>query len=297
LGYLFFVISRKHRRIALDNLSRAFADRLDDRERRRIARASFVHLGMICVDAAYFPRLLRQPIERVAVYEGVEHLHAAAADGRGVLVFSGHFGHWEVVALLQHRLGMPLSMVVRPLDNPWFDRLLARLRCLAGNTLLPKRNAARGILRALRSGRAVALLIDQNVRGEGGVFVDYFGHPAATTPSLATFAFKSGAPIVPVFSYPLPDGRLHIRYGAPIRPVRRGSLQEDIVAVMGECTAVVEHEVRHAPQYWLWMHDRWRTRPPSTERSHTPTVPPARAQRDGSRSSTGTNRRIGASPP
>jgi KDO2-lipid IV(A) lauroyltransferase len=294
LGVLYFTISWKHRRTTLDNLSRAFGDRLDGQERRRIARAAFVHLGMICVDAAYFPRLLNQPTERVAVYEGVEHLRAAAADGRGVLVFSGHFGHWELAALLQHRLGVPLSMVVRPLDNPWIDRLLARVRCLAGNALLPKRNAARGILRALRSGRAVALLIDQNVRGEGGVFVDYFGHPASTTPSLATFAFKSGAPIVPVFSYPLPDGRFHIRYDAPIRPIRRGTLQEDIVSVMRECTAIVEREVRRYPEYWLWMHDRWRTRPPSSGHWRSPMVPPPRTPRANAVGSTGTAHRIGA---
>ena len=88
----------------------------------------------------------------------------AAAEGRGVLVFSGHFGHWELVALLQHRLGIPLAMGVRPLDNPWFDHLLVRIRCLGGNRLLPKRNAARGILRALRDGRAGAIRIAQRLR-------------------------------------------------------------------------------------------------------------------------------------
>ncbi len=276
-GRLFYVVSSRHRRIAHDNLRRAFGRDRSDRERARIARSAFAHLGMICVDAAYFPRLLRAATDRIAVYEGVEHLRTAAADGRGVLVFSGHFGHWELVALLQHRLGHPMCMVVRPLDNPWFDRLLSRTRRLAGNTLLPKRNAARGVLRALRERRAVAIMIDQNVRGDAGVFVDYFGHAASTTPSLATFAFKSGAPILPVFSYPLPDGRLLIRYLPPMRPARRGALADDIHEVMRACTALLETEVRRHPDLWLWMHERWRTRPAPRDAVRPPAPPPARA--------------------
>jgi KDO2-lipid IV(A) lauroyltransferase len=263
LGWLAYLGSTRHRRMADDNLRRAFGAALPAPERARLARASFSHLGMLCADAACFPRLATAPIETIAAYEGLEHLRAAAAEGRGVLVFSGHFGHWELVALLQHRLGVPMAMVVRPLDNPHFDRLLTRLRRLTGNDVLPKRNAARGVLRALRQGKAVALLIDQNVRGAGGVFIEFFGVPASTTPSLGTFALKSGAPIVPVFSYPLPDGRLLVRYHPPLRPARRGTLQDDIAAITRACTALLEEEIRARPDCWLWMHDRWRTRPPA----------------------------------
>ncbi|MFQ5876825.1 MAG: lysophospholipid acyltransferase family protein [Acidobacteriota bacterium] len=261
LGHLFYRASPGHRRIALDNLHRALGRDVDRRSRERIARAAFAHLGMICADAAYFPRLVRRATERVAVYEGVEYLREAQAEGRGVLLFSGHYGHWELVALLQHRLGVRMAMVVRPLNNPWFDGMLVRLRRLSGNTLLPKRNAARGVLRALRDGRVVAILIDQNVRGEAGIAVDFFGAPASTTPSLATFAFKSGAPIVPVFSYPLPDGRLRIRFEPPLRALRRGALQDDVQALTHRCTSILEREVRRRPEYWLWMHNRWRTAP------------------------------------
>ncbi len=263
LGRLFYLLSPRYRRIAVANLERAFGQGIGTSDRARIARASFAHLGMICVDAAYFPRLARRPTEALVDYEGVEHLTSAAAEGRGVLVFSGHFGHWELVALLQHRLGVPMAMVVRPLDDPRFDRLLTRLRRLSGNCILPKRRAARGVLRALRGGSAVALLIDQNVRGDSGVFVDFFGVPASTTPSLATFALKSGAPIVPVFSYPMPDGRLRVSYRPAVRARRQGTLQEDIQSITRTCTGLLEEEVRRHPECWLWMHDRWRTRPPA----------------------------------
>ena len=263
VGLLFYLLSPLHRRIALANLRRALGPGPDERTLRRMARASFAHTGMICLDAAYFPRLLRRPTARLAVYEGTEHLLEAARDGRGVLVFSGHFGHWELIALLQHRVGPPMAMVVRPLENRLVDGLVTRLRSLSGNITIPKQNAARGVLRALRDGWAVAMLIDQNVRGSSGVFVDFFGVPASTTPGLATLALKSGAPIVPVFSYPMPDGRLRVRYLPPLRPARRGALADDIFDVTRACTALLEAEVRRRPDLWLWMHNRWRTRPPS----------------------------------
>jgi Kdo2-lipid IVA lauroyltransferase/acyltransferase len=270
-GLLFYRISPRHRRIALGNVKQAFGDSMSPTHRARLARSSFAHAGMIMADAAYFPRTARRPLESVAVYEGKEHLLEAASEGRGVLVFSAHFGHWELVALLQARLGVPFTMVVRPLENARLNDFLTRLRGLTGNEVIAKYDAARGVLRALRGGRAVALLIDQNVRGEGGLFVDFFGLAASTTPALAIFALKCGVPMVPVFSYPRPDGRLLIRYGPPLRAERRGSLPDDILATTRRCTAVLEEEIRRHPEYWLWMHNRWRTRPPAV-----PGGPPGR---------------------
>jgi Kdo2-lipid IVA lauroyltransferase/acyltransferase len=261
-GLLFYAVSPRHRSIALANLTLAFGDALTPAERARLARSSFAHAGMILADAAYFPRTARRPLDEIAVYEGQEHLLAAASEGRGVLVFSGHFGHWELVALLQARIGVPFTMVVRPLDNRHLNDYLTRLRGITGNEVIAKYDAARAIMRALRRGRAVALLIDQNVRGEGGLFVDFFGREASTTPALATFALKCEAPMVPVFSYPMPDGRLLIRYGPPLRAERRGTISEDVLSLTRRCTSVIEAEIRRHPEYWLWMHNRWRTRPP-----------------------------------
>jgi KDO2-lipid IV(A) lauroyltransferase len=265
LGRLFFRLSPRHRRIALGNLAAAFGDRMPEPERLSVAHASFAHLGSIVADATHFPRHVRRPTEEIAVYDGVEHLKTAASLGRGVLVFSGHYGHWELIALLQYRLGLPMTMVVSPLENKRYDRFITRLRQMSGNTVLSKRRAARPILKALREGRAIAILIDQNVRGEGGLFVDFFGRPASTTPALATLAFRSGAPIVPVFSWFLPDGRLQISYRPAIHPVRQGAIEDDVRALTRACTAILEEEIRHRPEFWMWMHNRWRTRPPGAE--------------------------------
>jgi len=265
LGRLFFRLSPRHRRIALGNLAGAFGDRLSEPERLAVAHRSFAHLGTIVADATHFPRHVRRPTEEIAVYEGVEHLETAAALGRGVLVFSGHYGHWELIALLQYRLGLPMTMVVSPLENRRYDRFITRLRQMSGNTVLSKRRAARPILKALGEGRAIAILIDQNVRGEGGLFVDFFGRPASTTPALATLAYRSGAPIVPVFSWFLPDGRLLISYRPAIHASRQGAIEDDVRALTRTCTAILEDEIRRRPEFWMWMHNRWRTRPPGTE--------------------------------
>ena len=261
LGRLFFLVSSRHRGIARRNLASALGDTLGPGERERVARACFAHLGRIVADATHFPEHLRRPTDEVAVYEGVEHLKAAAAQGKGVLVFSGHYGHWELIAFLQHRLGLPMTMVVSPLENPLYDRFIARLRGLGGNRILSKRRAARPILKALAHREAIAILIDQNVRGEGGLFIDFFGRAASSTPALATLALRSGAPIVPVFSWFLPDGRLQISYRPALEPRRHGSIDADVEDLMRRSTALLEEEIRRRPDHWLWMHDRWRTRP------------------------------------
>jgi KDO2-lipid IV(A) lauroyltransferase len=261
LGRLFFLVSARHRGIARRNLEAGLGASLPAAERERVARACFAHLGRIVADATHFPEHLRRPTEAIAVYDGVEHLQAAAAQGRGVLVFSGHFGHWELIAFLQHRLGLPMTMVVSPLENPLYDRFIARLRGLGGNRILAKRHAARPILKALARREAIAILIDQNVRGSGGLFIDFFGRAASSTPALATLALRSGAPIVPVFSWFLPDGRLHISYRPALVPRRLGSIDEDVRDLMLRSTALLEEEIRLRPDHWLWMHDRWRTRP------------------------------------
>jgi len=261
LGLTLYLISPRHRRMALANLDRAFGDAGSAAEKARIARASFSHLGLLLCDSLAFARVDPQHLERIAVFEGLEHVREAYAGGKGVFVFSGHYGNWEMVALLQGYLGLPLAMVTRPLDNPYLERLLHRFRTLSGNRVIHKRGAAREILRSIRQGWGVAIVIDQNVRGEDGVFVDFFGALASTTPALATLALKTEAPIIPVFGVPLPDGRYRVRYLPRVEFQRSGDTRKDILALTQKCTRIIEETVRKKPEFWVWMHRRWRTRP------------------------------------
>ena len=120
-------------------------------------------------------------------------------------------------------------------------------------------------VRAAQPKLVVAILIDQNVRGEGGLFVDFFGRPASTTPALATLALKTESPVVPAFGIPLPDGRYLVRYLPEVPVERTGDTRADIMALTQRCTRIIEDQIRAQPEYWVWMHRRWRTRPPAGE--------------------------------
>lgn len=264
VGRLAWLVDTGHRRIALDNLAAAFGDTMSPGDRRRLTGRIFAHFGMVAVDCLLMRSLKPPDVDRLIEYEGVEHLRKAFLKGKGVFVFSAHLGNWEMVALMQGWLGYPMAMVTRPLDNPMLDRLLLEGRTRSGNRVIHKRSAVRGILKALRSGWCVAIVIDQDIRGTDHVFVDFFGRPAATTPTLGLLALKTGAPVVPAFGLPLADGRYRVTY-LPEVPVQEiactGSREADVAAITQACTRIIEQQVRARPECWLWMHKRWKSRP------------------------------------
>ena len=263
-GRLACRMDRRHRDIARRNLERAFGSSMTPAARDRLVSDVFAHFGTVAVDCLMMGRLGPKDIDRRVEYEGVDHLRKAFLKGKGVLVFSGHFGNWEMVALMQGWLGYPMAMVTRPLDNPYLERLLREGRTASGNEVIHKRDAMRGILRAIRNGWCVALVIDQDTRGADHVFVDFFGTPAATTPALALLALKTGAPIVPVFGVPLPDGRYRITYLPEVEAARIAEgldRRTAVRAITQACTAIIEDQIRRYPEGWLWMHRRWKRRP------------------------------------
>ncbi len=264
-GRLGSVLDRHHSRIAIENLTSVYGPSLSETDARRVATACWRHFGRILFEALTFPRLSPASIGRVVRYEGLEHVRAAYGRGKGVLLFSGHYGNWELAALMQGHLGLRLALVARPLDNPYLERMLARLRSRSGNVIIHKRNAIREMLRAIRSGIGVAIVIDQDARDQG-VFVPFLGRPASTTPTLALLALRTGAAVVPVCSTPEADGAWKIVYGPEVSVRDTGDHDADVLRVTAECTAVVESWVRRRPELWLWMHQRWKTAPPGDVR-------------------------------
>jgi KDO2-lipid IV(A) lauroyltransferase len=263
-GYLGYLLNARHRRIALENLRQALGDSLTPAEARTIARRCWRHFGRIILDALAFPRLSRDSVDREVRYEGLEHIRGAYAKGKGVLLFSAHYGHWELVALMQGYLDLPLSLVTRPLDNRRLEAMLADLRGGSGNRIIHKRDAVREMLRSLRDGTGIAIVIDQDARDEG-VFVPFFGRLASTTPTLALLALRTGAAVVPVFSVPRPDGSYRVVYEPEVEVVSTGDREADVLRLTETCTAIVERWIRKHPELWLWMHRRWKTRPPGEE--------------------------------
>ena len=156
---------------------------------------------------------------------------------------------------------LPLLLLARPLDNPSLERLFAELRCRSGNRVIYKRNALKAVVRALRAGEGVAIVIDQDAR-QGGIFVPFMGHLASTTPALARLALRTGAAVVPTFSLPRPDGTYRVVYEPAVRVHRGGDANDEVLRLTGACTAILERWVRDYPEHWLWMHRRWKTPPP-----------------------------------
>lgn len=259
-GELAYRLDRKHTRVALGNLEAALGDAMPPDVRRRVARACWRHYGRITADAAAFRRLTIGDVGRRVRYEGLEALRDAYARGRGVLVISGHFGHWELTAYMQGLLGCPMLMITRTMENPRLERMLASVRSGSGNPICPKERAVREAVKALSRGLGVAVMIDQDARGSG-IFVPFFGRPASTITTVGTMHLRTGAPVVATFSYPEPGGAWRIVYEPLAFEGLTGDRDADVRRITAETTALLERRVRERPELWLWMHRRWKTPP------------------------------------
>ncbi len=259
-GHLGYLLDGRHRRIALENLHLVYGRDLEPSRARRMARDCWRHFGRITCDTLCFPRFDRRAVGRLVHYEGLEHIRGAYAKGRGVLLFSAHFGHWELTALMQGFLDLPLVLVTRPLDNPLLEDVLAGLRGLSGNRIVHKRDAVREMLTALRSKLGVAIVLDQDARRDG-IFVPFLGRLASTTPTLAMLALRTGAAVVPTYSVPRPDGSYTIVYEPEVPVDSTGDREADVRRVTAVCTQHIERWIREHPELWLWMHRRWKTQP------------------------------------
>jgi KDO2-lipid IV(A) lauroyltransferase len=256
LGALVHALDRGHRRVALDNLEQALPE-LAAGERRHLVARCFRHFGGVFADVLSSRRFDLPELCRRGEVRGLAHLRQAESAGRGVIVLSAHFGNWEVVPYYLTVAGGPLAVVGRAADNPHFDRALRRLRERFGNRALDKRGAVREMFRVVRAGGRLGLLIDQRVRAEEAIEIDFFGRPALTSPIVARVALKTGASIVPVFGDHLPEGRYRVEIRPPIAPPG-GDDEAATRELTRRCLAVCEEVVRAAPARWLWMHRRWR---------------------------------------
>ena len=242
------------RRVALRNLTLAG---YPISERSRIADGVYASIARLLVAFARFPQIHRGNVAAWIRYEGFEHFERAKAAGKGVLFATAHLGNWELSAFSHALLAEPMHIVVRPLDNPRIDSLVERRRRLSGNFLIEKKDAARAILRALQSNEAAGILIDQNASLAEGVFVDFFGLKACANSAFVKIAARTGAAVIPGFAlWSEPERRYILRFYPPLE------ISGDPAVDTQRLHAVLESVVRQHPDQWLWIHRRWKTRPP-----------------------------------
>lgn len=262
-GGIAYHLDWKHYRIARENLDAAYGDSISSEEKDRIILGSYRNLTQNAVEVIHAARLIRPGAEEPYIEVlGAEPVRRVAAEGKGIVFVSGHIGNWELLALAVRKAGMAVHAVATPRRNPWLDDYIVRLRGLLGAEVMMKKGAVRGSVELLREGRVMGMLVDQNQR-RGGIFVEFFGREAATVRAAALLSRRTGAPIIPMFDRRLPGILRHrIRFLDPIRPVRTTDAEGDVRRMTEAYTRCLEEAIREAPDQWLWLHRRWRTRPP-----------------------------------
>lgn len=261
IAYALLLCRPPLRRAGIVNLRLAFPD-WTDAQRRRTLHRMVRYLGWMAAEFAHFPELSRENIERLVVLDGFENFDAAHRRGKGVIFLTGHMSAWELAPFAQALYGNPLSFLARAVDNTRVDALVNHYRCLSGNRPIEKNNAARAMLRVLRDGGTVGILADQNTSLDEGIFVDFFGIPAATTTGLARIARRVDAAVVPGFLFW--DGAMRkyrLRFEAAVQLQHTEDEDADIRVNTARFNKVIEDYIRVHPDQWLWVHKRWKNRP------------------------------------
>ena len=266
LGYH---LLKKLRRVANTNLKIAFPD-LTEFERRRLTRGTFINLGRVLGEMSQFPRATPKTLDRLVEFRFEPEVFAkyekVKAEGRGVIIVSPHLGNWEMLVYAYSALREPISYLARALDNPLIEDLTVRLRTRFGNRPINKTNSAGPAIRILREGGILGILADVNAHPKEGVFVPFFGVPACTPSGAALLAIRTNAVIIPMCGVWDEQKQHYIAvHGDIIEPIRTGDRHRDIVETTAAFTAEVEKLIRAYPDQWLWIHKRWKTRPPGEE--------------------------------
>lgn len=261
ISQLVYLLHFRLRQVGMRNLAMAYPEKTLA-ERRQILRGVFTSLGRQLAELCQFPRYTAQNVDDVVMYDGLEHFQEAYSRGKGVLFLTAHFGGWELSAFAHSLHGHWLHVVMRPMDNPYLDRLLQSYRTMHGNKVVPKDDFVRGLLAAMKAGETVGILMDTNMTPPQGVFVDFFGIPACTASGLARIALRTNSAVVPGFTiWDKIPGKYRLRFDPEVELIRTGDLEADIVANTQKFTKVIEEYVRRYPDQWLWVHRRWKTRP------------------------------------
>jgi len=260
LGSLSYSLWKSRRAIARANLDLAFGDTKTADEKEAIARESFVNIGASLMELAWGMRRMTDGLfAEVAQVEGVDELEAVLAQGKGALMLPAHYGNWELMTNVSGHVGFTAYFVAKRLKNPYLDRMVNDYRCRRNNHVIHMNGASREMEDALKAGHVVATVMDQKVPlRRGGILLDFFGHPAATTPLMAKLHLDTGAPLIHVRCYPNKDGTCRIVFGPAVRFEPSGDYERDVHDLAQECLSYMEGYIRERPEFWIWGHKRWK---------------------------------------
>ncbi len=265
-GDVWFAVDVRHRRVALANLAKAFGRETGPADRRRLARRVFANLVRMLFEIGRALNVRPEAFLDGIRIEGRENFEKTFPQGRGYIAITAHTGNWELLACLAAISPVRINIVYRPLDFPPLDAFFRRFRTRFGGRLIGKTDALKRLFACLRQNEVIALVMDQNVGKKKGVFVDFFGDIACTTKGPAYLALLTGAPVLPVFMSRT-GGELVIHVGEQIPTQRTGDRDRDIAANTLRYNRAIEAFIRRHPDQWLWLHQRWKTRPGKTKKA------------------------------
>jgi Kdo2-lipid IVA lauroyltransferase/acyltransferase len=259
-GWMLAHILRVRRRYVLKALARSLSE-TDAKERARIYNEMCMHQAMNMMEIMRFAGGKHEELGSLMDIQGEEHVKQALESGNGALILIAHFGNYDLMGLYAAKLfPYPLTIITKTLKNAKLNELWWDMRRKAGVKEVPSHNSYRSCVRVLRKNEIVGFMLDQNRSADQGIFVDFFGRLASTTPGLAFMAAQTGAPVVPAFMRRTPEGRHILEVLPPIAPPPDRK-EETLLSCTAAYTKIIENEVRRYPSQWLWLHKRWKSRP------------------------------------
>jgi len=264
IGTLIYHLSPKRRRIARINLDIAFGDTKDEKEKNRIAKQSLIQSVVTSLQFLWVAQDTRDRVHQLIDHdlENFKIIEQWLSRGKGVFFLVAHYGNWEVMGLFLGYLEIfELHNIARKLDNPYLEKFVMDLRSASGNKILHKDESPRKIMRAVKQNGIVSVMMDQNA-GDWGLFVDFFGKKASSPRSLAVLSYSTGAAILPLFCQPTQKGMYRIVYGPELVLEKTDDKKQDIIRWTEACEKMLEDKIRAYPEAWMWIHRRWKSRPP-----------------------------------
>ena len=258
LGKMIFYLDRGHRKVALENLHMALGEEKPEKELYAIAQRTFQNLGMMVIEFFRIPRLNKEVFEKNVSVEGLDEALKLLEKKKGALLLLGHFGNWELMGLMSKVIGNPIIVIAKPMKkNKWVDQFITKIRNAAGLEVISNVMASRKVMQALSQNRVVGILIDQRAKRSEGIWADFFGRKAPTTPGLAVLAMKTGAPVLPVFMVRNGFQKHRLLIKEPLELIRTGHIKKDVEANTQLFNHTLESMIRRYPDQWFWVHRRW----------------------------------------
>lgn len=258
IGRAAFYIVPKRREVALENLRYAFPEKSED-ERIAIAKRSFKNYATALVELLWFPNLSDKVLGKLVKTKYLNMILEKYSTGKGLILLSGHFGNWELIALgIAYLSKLPFTIIVQTQNNKLVDAVINKHRCLFGNKIVPMGMSVREIIRTLKEKGVVAIAPDQSGDREGGLYLEFFGRKVSTHQGPAVFALRTGAPLLMGFMIRQSDGT----YEVNIEEIRfsdlSGYTEENVNELTRRHLSTLERYIRQYPDHWLWMHRRWK---------------------------------------